>query len=218
MQPHSVRFDADGPRFGEPFNAAVPFVAEHRRLHPERVALHAEQDLTFGDLAHAVDRWAGALQDEGFEPGDRLLLVLPEEAPFFFAFWGALRAGMVPIPARMGLERHHYAYMVGDSNCEAAIYAPEMAKQVVTALAGSLGKTVRGLRSDVLAKRAEQAEPMIEPHPTTASDEAFLLYQAGDGPPESHAHTHGDLATAWRRARGDAPYSPIALFAAFGPA
>ena len=49
-------------------------------------------------IERASARFGGALQALGARKGDRVALILPDNADFVFAFLGALRAGIIPVP------------------------------------------------------------------------------------------------------------------------
>ncbi|HVS02155.1 MAG TPA: AMP-binding protein [Thermoanaerobaculia bacterium] len=73
--------------------AAVP--AAGLRLVDRR---ERERMLTWAEVAAAAERVAGGLQALGVRPGERVGLVYPTGEEFFAAFFGALRAGAVPVP------------------------------------------------------------------------------------------------------------------------
>jgi fatty-acyl-CoA synthase len=58
----------------------------------------AEPFFSFAGVERASGRYGGALQALGLRRGDRVALVLPESDDFIFAFLGALRAGLIPVP------------------------------------------------------------------------------------------------------------------------
>ena len=58
----------------------------------------AELFFTHGGIERVSARYGGALQALGAKRGDRVALILPDNADFVFAFLGALRAGPVPVP------------------------------------------------------------------------------------------------------------------------
>src|SRR6185436_14526035 len=58
----------------------------------------AEPFFTHGGVERASARFAGALQAMGCKKGDRVALILPDNADFVFAFLGAIRAGIIPVP------------------------------------------------------------------------------------------------------------------------
>ncbi len=53
---------------------------------------------TYGELARAVERLAGALAQRGVRPGDVVALHCPNTPSFAIAFFGALRAGAIVSP------------------------------------------------------------------------------------------------------------------------
>ncbi len=75
---------------------------------PDRVAFRfGELAVTFGALAAASGRCAARLLAAGVERGARVVLVLPNGPAFFATFYGAQRAGAVPVPVypESGLDR-----------------------------------------------------------------------------------------------------------------
>jgi fatty-acyl-CoA synthase len=58
----------------------------------------AEPFFTHGGIERASARYGGALQALGAKQGDRVALILPDNADFVFAFLGAIRAGIIPVP------------------------------------------------------------------------------------------------------------------------
>src|SRR4051794_16313432 len=58
----------------------------------------AEPFFTHGGIERASARYGGALQALGVRKGDRVALILPDNADFVFSFLGAIRAGAVPVP------------------------------------------------------------------------------------------------------------------------
>ncbi|MCP3958846.1 MAG: fatty acyl-AMP ligase [bacterium] len=56
------------------------------------------RDYTFAKVWESAERFAGCLMEHGLRPGDRAVLVLPNGAEFFTAFYGAQRAGVVAVP------------------------------------------------------------------------------------------------------------------------
>ena len=53
---------------------------------------------------------------------------------FFYLFWGAIKAGIVPVPVNTLLRAADYAYLIGNSGCAAVVYSPELAAEVEPAL------------------------------------------------------------------------------------
>jgi len=57
-----------------------------------------ERFFAYTDVERDSARFAGAMQALGLRKGDRIALILPDNADFVFAFPGAVGAGIVPLP------------------------------------------------------------------------------------------------------------------------
>src|SRR5579872_237277 len=123
-------------RFAEKFNVAVPFIDRHV---PEgrgaKIAIRTKDGgVTYADLTANVNRCAGLLSRLGLKPGDRLLMVVKDCPAFFYLFWGAIKAGIVPVPPNTLLRAPDYAYMFEDSGCGLVVYSSEYAGEIDAAL------------------------------------------------------------------------------------
>jgi acyl-CoA synthetase (AMP-forming)/AMP-acid ligase II/acyl carrier protein len=94
-----------GPAASAPEDAAtlVDVLEWHCREHPERTHLVLEGEggdveLTYRDLHEGAASVASGLRARGIEVGDSVAVMLPTSREFFFAFFGALWAGAVPVP------------------------------------------------------------------------------------------------------------------------
>jgi len=82
----------------------VEALTAHAHMHGERPHLWLwgsgadDQCITYGELDRAARAIAGGLTRLGLQPGDRVAVMLPTEAGFFFAFLGILFAGGIPVP------------------------------------------------------------------------------------------------------------------------
>jgi len=89
-------------------------------------AREREQRVSYSDLAHRARRAAAALRVAGVRRGDRVGLVLPTGPGFYDAFFGALRAGAVPVPlyppVRLGrLDEYHASTAAMLRACQARL-------------------------------------------------------------------------------------------------
>ena len=57
-----------------------------------------ERIVTYGELEARLDRVAGALRAAGLKAGDRVILSCGNRTEFVEAMFGAMRAGVVPVP------------------------------------------------------------------------------------------------------------------------
>jgi len=203
MQDHSVVVDhAPTPAaiaFAPVFNAAVPFIDRHlSEGRSDKVAIRTvAEDVTYGALADQVSRCGNVLRGLGLSPGDRLLMIVKDCPAFFFLFWGAIKAGVVPVPVNTLLRAPDYQYMIDDSACAAVVYSPEYAAETAPALA-SAARRPKVLATegddDALQTRLARASATLAPAPATADDDCFWLYSSGStGRPKAAVHRHRDI-------------------------
>ena len=216
-------------RYGETFNAASWYVDRHlAEGRGGRVAIaRASATVTYAELAGRVAQAGNALLGLGLAPGDRVLMVVKDCPEFFFFFWGAIKAGIVPVPVSYLMRARDLAFIVADSECRAVVYSPEFAAEVVPALAaartGARGLVLEaegGVLDDLDASASE-----LEAATTRPDDIAFWLYSSGTtGRPKGVPHRHRDMpATCEHYAVGilglgedDRCYSAAKLFFAYG--
>ena len=89
---------------------------------PEKVALLSGAGaVTWGELDDQVDRAASALRGLGVAPGDRIVLQLGNSTDFPALYFGALRAGLVAVPANTGYTGPELAHLLADSGAVALV-------------------------------------------------------------------------------------------------
>ncbi len=215
--------------YGSRFNAATWFVdrhvAEGRGSKP--AIRQAGGQVTYSELVSRVGRAGSALLGFGVEPGDRLLLVVKDCPEFFYLFWGAIKAGVIPVPVSYLLRARDLGFMIADSESRAVAYSPEYASEVVAALAlagtGAQGLVLEG--DGGFLDELAAAPASLDPAPAKPEDDAFWLYSSGTtGRPKGVRHRHRDIpATCEHYAVGilgvdeaDSCYSAAKLFFAYG--
>lgn len=235
MQSHTVEIDASGHpsrlRFAEEFNVAVPFIDRHvAEGRGAKVAIRTiDSAVTYADLVANVNRCAGLLSRLGLGRGDRMLMIVKDCPAFFYLFWGAIKAGVVPVPLNTLLRSTSYTYMIEDSGAAAVVYSPEFSDEVLPAIAS----TSRARRvvlctegaTNSLAGLLADADPNFEAVSATADDDCFWLYSSGStGAPKAAVHRHRDMVVTSQRfgvetlgiREDDVFYSEAKLFFAYG--
>src|SRR6202020_2554969 len=222
------------------FNIADEFISKRAAAHPDRVAIiGVGRKYTYAQLDEYVTRTAHAFRAASCQPGDRGLIVLPDSAEFFAAFFGAAKIGAIAVPvnphARASDYRHYlancgarvgrvHASTVGEFAAEAATKALDLL--VIVDPKSDTPRPERIARKIVALDdwRPSKAGD-VQTHPTRAGDVAFFLYTSGSaGAAKAAVHRHGDmLATSRNFAQGvlglredDRLYSVSKLYFAYG--
>lgn len=138
---------------------------------------------TYSELQTAVLRVAANLRDSGLVPGERILIRLDNTSAYAVVFFGAIAAGLVPIPASAELTDSEAGFMLSDSAAAAVALAKRHAGFDVPAgikvfRAGDVADLMR------LGSAADYAD-------TRADDPAFLVYTSGTtARPKGVLHAH----------------------------
>ena len=193
-----------------PYNAATDFVdANVARGLGDKVAFtDCTRSLTYAQLQERSYRFAAALKAVGLREESRMILVFHDTVDYPVAFWGAIRAGIVPVPVNTLLTAEQYAYLFADSRAAAIMTAASLAPTVL-----SLRDRLPHLRSVIVVgaqgrprspdmhcfeELLEKAEPIPFTAPTMSDEVALWMYTSGStGEPKAVRHVHTSLmATA----------------------
>ncbi|HVC53844.1 MAG TPA: benzoate-CoA ligase family protein [Stellaceae bacterium] len=215
---------------GSEGNAADYFVARHRRDGAgERLAFTDPwRSLTYAALDAATARFATALRAAGIERERRIALVMLDTVDFPIAFWGALRAGVIPVPVNTLLTPEITGYILGDSRAAALVVSAPLLEPLRPVLGGVpriIVSTPDGNGGPGSFAALLDARPDSAMAPCSPDETAFWLYSSGStGAPKGVRHVHSSLkATADTYAANilglgpdDVVYSAAKLFFAYG--
>jgi len=186
--------------FAPVFNVAVPFIDRHlAEGRGAKLAIRTvKEDVTYAQLAERVNRAGNALLGLGIGKGNRLLMIVKDCPAFFYAFWGAIKAGIVPVPVNTLLRAPDYAYMIENSGCAGVLYSPEYATEVEPGLSASPHKPKAVLRTEVTPSSFDvlmnRASLDLQPASAKATDDCFWLYSSGStGRSKGAVHLHRDM-------------------------
>ena len=118
MEPNTVLIDRSGDApvftFADSFNIAVHMIDRHLdEGRSDRLAYITEhEEVTYGDLAERVNRCGNALLAAGILPRERMLMIVKDCPEFVYLYYGAIKAGIVPVPINTLLRAKDYQYMV----------------------------------------------------------------------------------------------------------
>ncbi|MBK5227385.1 MAG: AMP-binding protein [Actinobacteria bacterium] len=91
--------------------------------------------LTYGQMHERALRAAGLLNSLGVEPGDRVLVHMPNRAEFFDAWFGCAVLGAVMVPTNPLLTRAELSFEIAHSGTVVAVTTPELEASVQAARA-----------------------------------------------------------------------------------
>ena len=216
-------------------NAATYFVDRHiGEGRGDKVAFReadgARRSLTFGRLAEETSRFAGALYRHGVRREERVAMIVRDQIEFPVVFWGALKAGAIPVPLNTLLSSDIYEAILNDSRASILVVSEELWDVVKPAVTENrflrailvIGDAPEGTES--YSTFVEGADPVetVEAH----EDElAFWLYSSGStGLPKGVRHVHSSLkatadtfgAQVLGIREDDVVYSVAKLFFAYG--
>ncbi len=194
------------------------------RLHGRRPALRlGESELSYARLHAGAAQVAGWLRARGFEPGDRVGIMLPNVPEFALAYYGVLRAGGVVVPMNVLLKEREVAFYLGNSGAKLVVGwqgYEEACEQGARQAGAEAVVTARG----ELAALVADADPVDQPCARAAEDTAVILYTSGTtGKPKGAELTHANLRRNVEVALGlfsiaeaDVVLGALPLFHSFG--
>jgi acyl-CoA synthetase (AMP-forming)/AMP-acid ligase II len=159
-------------------------------LSPDRPYFTLFDDtVVYGRLWRESGRYAAGLARAGVRPGDKLALIYPTCAEFFYTFLGALRAGAVPVPLYPTLGVEGTAAALRDAEAVAVATIGWFRKGVDESVA--LAPQVRAVLEPVELECDAAAPVVPEAGP---EDLAFLQYTSGStGVPRGVMLTHANV-------------------------
>jgi 4-hydroxybenzoate-CoA ligase len=197
-----------------PYNAASDFIDAHvaHGLGDKIAFDDGTRELSYRSLQERSCRFAAALRRLDLREESRIVLLCPDTVDFPVAFWGAIRAGIIPIPLNTLLTPEQYTYLLADSRAAAIVVAAPLAgtvlaireqaprlREVIVAGAGARDRANKdqGVRDFEALLADADPEPLTAP---TISDEvAFWMYTSGStGDPKAVKHVHTSLMACAR--------------------
>jgi 4-hydroxybenzoate-CoA ligase len=181
------------------YNAAVDFVDRHvaEGRGGKTAFIDPARNLTYVELRDAAARVGPMLARFGVEPENRVAMAMLDTVDFPIVFWGAIRAGVVPVPLNTRLTVEQYRYQLEDSRAKVAF--------VSTALLPALQQAAEGvttLKQIIVVGGGPEPLPRLQtllaaerepaaPARTCADEIAYWLYSSGTtGMPKGTMHVH----------------------------
>src|SRR5712691_312404 len=144
-------------------------------LTPDAQYFHVYgETVTYARLWAQSERYAGGFAQACVRPGDRVALIYPTCAEFFYTFFGALRLGAIPVPL--------YPTLGVDATASVFNNAGAVAVATIGWFRAGVEESVAkapGVRSILEPVDLDVAAPLPRVEPAGPDDLAFLQYTSG---------------------------------------
>ncbi|MFM2422058.1 MAG: hypothetical protein RL291_588 [Pseudomonadota bacterium] len=180
-----------GPLPPQRFNMAGYVLGVPGRTVPEKTGLLVFDQVggppseawTFAELHKAMLKIARGFTDLALPPQSRVLIRLPNTSTYALTFFGAIAAGLVPIPGSTQLIDSEVEFLLQDSGAAVLIADGR--------LSGSPQHATIHLSSDEIARWLREKTPLDALPDTTADTPAYLIYTSGTtSKPKGVLHAH----------------------------
>ena len=169
--------------------------------YPDKIAIFdlsrdPPRKVTYAELELRLDRVASTLARLGMSPGDRLAMAISNRFEFVETMFGAMRAGVVPVPLNTKLGPDALRYVIEDSGAVGAV-VESAANANVARIVDDLGLGLRVTLDDEdkgwldYESELARSDATFPPPALPADDMAFLPYTSGStGKPKGVVLTH----------------------------
>ncbi len=167
--------------------------------HGSRTALKLDDlEVTYDLLDEGSARFAGVLKSKGFQPGDRVGIMLPNVPYFAIAYYGVLRAGGVVVPMNVLLKGRETAFYLSDPGAKIVVAWHDFLDAAQQG-ADEAGAEVIAVKPGEFEQLVAAAEPAREVAEVDEGDTAVILYTSGTtGKPKGAELTHANMKTNCR--------------------
>ena len=213
------------------FNAADYFLGGHEARLTKAAYIDDNGTTSYGELIAMVNQAANAFSEMNLAPETRIALVMLDSVALPVAFWGAIKAGLIPIPINTLLTTENYQYIIQDSRAQVALISIDLMDSVGPALEDQpyLNQHIpvnekQPEMCEFLTKLQSQSKSFTSAN-TCADEVAFWAYSSGStGRPKGIKHLHRNLVcvveTYGHQVLGitedDLVFSAAKLFFAYG--
>lgn len=170
------------------FNLTQYCLARPARQFPSKPALVFHQSIrdcrswSFGGFYRAALQVANLLKQYGLARGQRIFIRLPHCDEYALAFFGAIAAGLVPVPVSPQLKEGEVDFLLQDSQASLILVSDELPLPPLRSI---------NILSQQNFQQYTQFDALPDCEPTHAEDPAFLIYTSGTtNLPKGVLHAH----------------------------
>ena len=221
----------------ERYNASRVLFDNLSRGHGDRIALTGPAGTrSYRELCNEASRWGNGFLSLGLKRGDRILMFLDDTPAYPAAFFGAVRAGFVPLLINTLTPPDLLQFYLADSGATVAVAEAEFGGRFdAVACKETALRTLITVNGDAAGRAVPNAliaalwlpdfSPELAEADTHRNEMAFWMYSSGStGRPKGIVHLQHDMAyseTAFARdvlklQPGDICFSVPKIFFAYG--
>ena len=171
----------------------------HGRETPDAAfAIFEGRELSYSDALAESNRIANALVGAGLEVGDRVAVLAKNCVEFALFYYGASKAGVVPVPLNYRLAPPEWSYIVGDAGAKLLVARGELV-DAIDRVRSELKSVQRCIALDAAPRAGwESWSDWLDGQPTRAPEreieetgDAYQMYTSGTtGHPKGAVITH----------------------------
>jgi acyl-CoA synthetase (AMP-forming)/AMP-acid ligase II len=177
----------------------------HAREKPEaEFALQGERCVSYREAFTEANRLANALVEAGLQVGDRIAYLAKNSLDYMILFFGASKAGVVPVPLNYRLAPPEWSYIINDAGARLLIAKGELVEAIDT-VRDELGGLKRWIALDCSDQPQgwDDYREWMARQPTTppdrsvsSDDDGYQMYTSGTtGRPKGAVLTHHAVTT-----------------------
>jgi benzoate-CoA ligase family protein len=192
---------------------------------------------SYAQLAGDAARWGNAFLALGLLRGDRVLLLLDDTPVYPAAFFGAVRAGLVPILVNLLTTPDLLRFYLADSQAKAAVVEATFSDrfeavgdaggglQTLLIVNGDAGARIAAVETKNALNWLLRFSERLQPADTHRNDMAFWMYSSGStGNPKGIVHLQHDMvythlsyaSNVLKLTAGDVCFSVPKIFFSYG--